>query len=30
MEASGTFVFGGRLHDPDTATVVRRAMATRS
>jgi hypothetical protein len=23
MEASGTFVFGGALHDPDTATVVR-------
>jgi hypothetical protein len=22
MKASGTFVFGGRLHDPDTATVV--------
>ncbi len=24
MEASGTFVFSARLHDPDTATVVRR------
>ena len=23
MKASGTFVFGGRLHDPQTATVVR-------
>jgi len=23
MEASGTFVFGGALHDPDAATVVR-------
>ncbi len=23
MKASGTFVFGGRLHDPDAATVVR-------
>jgi hypothetical protein len=23
MEASGTFVFGGRLHDPDASTVVR-------
>ena len=23
MEASGTFVFSARLHDPDTATVVR-------
>jgi hypothetical protein len=23
MEATGTFVFGGALHDPDTATVVR-------
>ena len=23
MKSSGTFVFGGRLHDPDTATVVR-------
>jgi hypothetical protein len=22
MKASGTFVFGGRLHDPDAATVV--------
>ena len=24
MEASGTFVFGGALHDPDAATVVRK------
>ncbi|MGH9113302.1 MAG: YciI family protein [Acidimicrobiales bacterium] len=24
MKSSGTFVFGGRLHDPETATVVRR------
>jgi hypothetical protein len=24
MEASGTFVFGGALHGPDTATVARR------
>ncbi len=24
MKAGGTFVFGGRLHDPDAATVVRR------
>lgn len=24
MTSSGTFVFGGRLHDPETATVVRR------
>ena len=23
MEATGTFVFSGRLHDPDAATVVR-------
>lgn len=23
METTGTFVFGGALHDPDTATVVR-------
>ena len=23
MDAAGTFVFGGALHDPDTATVVR-------
>lgn len=23
MEASGTFVFGGALHDPDAATVIR-------
>ena len=23
MEASGTFVFGGQLHDPDASTVVR-------
>jgi hypothetical protein len=23
MKAGGTFVFGGRLHDPDAATVVR-------
>jgi hypothetical protein len=25
MDASGTFVFGGALHDPDAATVVRRS-----
>lgn len=25
MEESGTFVFSARLHDPDTATVVRRS-----
>ena len=25
MEATGTFVFGGRLHDPDAATVLRPA-----
>jgi len=25
MEASGTFVFGGALHGPDAATVVRRS-----
>jgi hypothetical protein len=25
MEASGTFLFGGALHDPDAATVVRRS-----
>lgn len=31
MEASGTFVFGGALHAPDAATVVRKkAVATRS
>lgn len=24
MRSAGTFVFGGRLHDPETATVVRR------
>ncbi|MQA08146.1 MAG: hypothetical protein GEU98_06250 [Pseudonocardiaceae bacterium] len=24
MKSSGTFLFGGRLHDPETATVVRR------
>ena len=23
MKASGTFVFGGKLHDPDSATVLR-------
>lgn len=27
MEASGTFVFGGRLHGPDAATVVRMSKA---
>jgi hypothetical protein len=27
MEASGTFVFGGALYDPDAATVVRRGTA---
>lgn len=27
MDASGTFVFGGRLHDPDAATVVRMSQA---
>lgn len=25
MEASGTFVFGGALHEPDAATVLRRS-----
>ncbi|MGH9212124.1 MAG: YciI family protein [Acidimicrobiales bacterium] len=24
MKSSGSFLFGGRLHDPETATVVRR------
>lgn len=24
MRSAGTFLFGGRLHDPETATVVRR------
>jgi hypothetical protein len=27
MKSSGTFVFGGRLHDPETATVVRRGAS---
>jgi hypothetical protein len=27
MRSSGTFVFGGRLHDPQTATVVRRGAS---
>lgn len=27
MDASGVFVFGGALHDPDTATVVRPGTA---
>jgi hypothetical protein len=27
MEASGTFVFGGALHDPEAATVVRMVTA---